>query len=221
MDEIKDEINWENYLDNYFDLFKPLIDKEEYLNGLTINYSKNDIYVWCNLDKQKTKIKKLEFGRYVNDNLGSQGSNWIKGVLINNKHSYVTFLQTSFDSEEGKDFEFEFDNVNKKIINRFLNTPCLSGWTEEEYSSGKDKFYKIIVRLDSLKWTIPIKDIGEQDIPMITDKIDIWLRIKFGDAFWNNSTRKIDEIFVTPMNIEENNKPLTKNKTKQTNLRNV
>ena len=66
MGEIKDEINWENFLDNYFDLYRPAVEKKEYQNGLTINYSKNDIYVWCDLDKDKTRINKLDqFGRIV------------------------------------------------------------------------------------------------------------------------------------------------------------
>lgn len=62
MGEIKDEINWENFLDNYFDLFRPLTEKKEYKNGLTIHYKKNGIYVWTDLSVDRLTIKKLEFG---------------------------------------------------------------------------------------------------------------------------------------------------------------
>jgi hypothetical protein len=202
MGEIKDEINWENFLDNCFDLYRPTVDKKEYQNGLTIDYSKNDIYVWCDLDKDKTRIKKLAFGRYINDNSDRPETNWIKGVFINDEHSYTTFLQTSFDSEhfdKSNTYNFDFDNLNKNVVARFLQTPCMTGWTEEEYILGQDTFYKVIVRLDNAQWTVSLMDIGEQDIPMLTDKLDIWLRTKIGDAFWNNTKRKINKIKVTPM----------------------
>ncbi len=202
MGEIKDEINWENFLDNYFDLYQPKVDKQGYKGGLTINYSKNDIYVWCDLDNAKTRIKKLEFGRYATDSSGRQETNWIKGVFINDEHSYTTFLQTSFDSEyfdKSNTYTFAYDNINKDVVMRFLQTPCQTGWTEEEYILGKDTFYKIIVRLNNAKWTISLMDTGVQDIPWLTDKLDIWLRTKIGDAFWNNARRKINKINVTPM----------------------
>jgi hypothetical protein len=93
----------------------------------------------------------------------------------------------------------DFDNLNKNVVARFLQTPCMTGWTEEEYILGQDTFYKVIVRLDNAQWTVSLMDIGEQDIPMLTDKLDIWLRTKIGDAFWNNTKRKINKIKVTPM----------------------
>lgn len=207
MGEIKDEINWEFFLDNYFGLYRPTVEKKEYQKGLTINYSKNDIYVWCDLNKDKTRIKKLEFGRYIIGNSGGQETNWIKGVFINDEHSYITFLQTSFDSEyfdKSQTYHFDFDNLNKNIVTQFLQTPCLTGWTEEEYQLGRDTFYKVVVRLNNVKWTISLMDIGEQDIPMLTDKLNIWLRIKTGDAFWNNSRRKINKIKVSPMSGQTN-----------------
>jgi hypothetical protein len=202
MGEIKDEVNWENFLDNYFDLFRPKVDKKEYQNGLTITYSKNDIYVWCELDKQKARIRKLEFGRYITDNSGQLETNWVKGVFINDEHNYTTFLQTSFDSEyfdKSNTYHFDFDSLNKSVVARFLQTPCLTGWIEEEYFLGQDASYKVIVRINNAKWTISLMDIGEQDIPMLTDKLDIWIRVKIGDAFWNNARRKINKIKVTPL----------------------
>ncbi len=42
-------------------------------------------------------------------------------------------------------------------------------------------------------------NIGEQDMPMITDKFDIWLRVKIADSYFNNSKRKIKEIKIQPL----------------------
>ncbi len=203
MGEIKDEINWENFLDNYFDLFRPLTEKKEYKNGLTIYYKSNSVYVWCDLSIDRLTIKKLEFGRLSIDEEGQEQTNWIKGVFINDEHFYTTFLQTSFDSEyfdKKNNYTIQFDNLNKNVIARFLNTPCLTGWTEKEYQLDNDTYYKVVVTLDCYKWTIKLQNIGEQDIPFLTDIFDIWLRVKIADAFWNNKRRTVKEIIVKPMN---------------------
>ncbi len=199
MGEIKDEINWENFLDNYFDLYRPLVEKQDYQTGSTINYSKNDIYVWCDLDKDKTKIRKLEFGRYLIDNSGGQESNWIKGVFINDEHSYTTFLQTSFLGETGPDYEADFYKDGKSVVLPFLKIPCETGWTEEEYYIDADNYYKVIIRLFNRKWTITILHFAEQDIPMMFDKLARWISVKYYDSFWNISKRKVNKIQVTPM----------------------
>jgi hypothetical protein len=202
MGEIKDEINWENFLDNYFDLYRPLTKKKEYKNGLTIYYKSNSIYVRCDLSIDRLTIKKLEFGRLIIDEKGEEQSNWIKGVFINDKHFYMTFLQTSFDSEyfdKRNNYTIQFDNLNKNVISRFLNAPCLTGWTEKEYQLDNDTYYKVIVTLDNFNWTIKLQNIGEQDIPFLTDFFDIWLRVKIADAFWNSKRRTVKEIIVKPM----------------------
>lgn len=203
MGETKDEINWEYFLDNYFDLFRPLTEKKEYKNGLTICYTKNDIFVCCDLSVDRLTIKKLEFGRLTTDEQGNEQTNWIKGVFINDEHFYTTFLQTSFDSEyfdKRNDYTIKFDIINKNIVSRFLNTPCLTGWTEEEYKLDDEIYYKIIVSLNQNKWTIKIKDIGEQDLPNWFDLFDIWYRVKIADSTKNNLRRTINKIIVTPMN---------------------
>ncbi len=203
MGEIKDEINWENFLDNYFDLFRPSTAKKEYKNGLTICYTKNEVYVWCDLSIDRLTIKKLEFGRLITDNQGNEQTNWIKGVFINDEHLYTTFLQTSFDSEyfdKKNNYTIHFGNLNKNVITRFLNTPCMIGWIEKEYQLDNDTYYKVIVSLHTSKWTNKLKNIEEQDIPFLTDIFDNWFRVKIADAFWNNKRRTIKEIIVKPMN---------------------
>lgn len=203
MVDIKDEINWENFLDNYFDLFRPLTEKKEYKNGLTICYTKNSIYVWCDLSVDRMTIKKLEFGRLSLDQNGNEQTNWIKGVFINDEHFYTTFLQTSFDGEyfdKKNNYTIRFDNLNKNIVTRFLNTPSLTGWTETEYKLDDENYYKAIVVLDSYEWIIKLQNIGEQDIPFLIDSFEIWFRIKTADAFWNNKRRTVTKIIVKPMN---------------------
>lgn len=204
MGEIKDEINWENFLDNYFDQYQPFTEKKEYKNGLTIYYKSNGIYVWCDLSLDRLTIKKLEFGRLTIDEKGEEQTNWIKGVFINDEHFHTTFLQTSFDSEyfdKKNNYSIQFENLNKNVISRFLNTPCLTGWTEKEYFLGNDTYYKVIVALGNFNWTIKLQNIEEQDIPFLTDTFDIWLRVKVADAFWNDRKRTVKEIIVKPMKV--------------------
>jgi len=198
MEEIKDEINWEIFLDNYFASFNPTITKNEYKQGLSLNYESNDIYVYCDLDLNREKLKKLEFGRMVMDIRNQKESNWIKGVFKNDEPNHLIFLQTSWFSEDGLQYEAEFNNQNEKTISDFLNTPCYIGWTEKEYWI-KDSSYKIIAETNGIQNSITLMDIGEQDIPMLPDKFDQWLRVKVYDAFWNNKRRTVKNIIVKPM----------------------
>lgn len=76
----------------------------------------------------------------------------------------------------------------------------MTGWTEKEYKLDNDTYYKVVVTLNNYNWTIKLQNIGEQDIPFLTDIFDIWFRVKIADAFWNNKRRTINEINVKPMN---------------------
>jgi hypothetical protein len=202
MSNPKAEINWENFLDNFFNFYNPRVKKKEYEKGLTITYKKNGVYVWCDLDKTKLKIIKLEFGRLVNESEQNENISLIEGIFSNDEKGSTEFVQTSLYDEERPEFEFDSDGLNKNLVYRFLQTPCENGWIEEEYLLNEDKFYKAIVYLQNLKWTIVIKDIGEQDIPMFPDKFDQWLRVKIADAFWNKHRRHVKRINVVPMSGE-------------------
>lgn len=200
MGEIKEEINWEIFLDNYFSSSNATTTKNVHKQGLSLNYESNDIYVYCDLDLNRKRLKKLEFGRMVLDIRNQKESNWIKGVFKNDEPNHLIFLQTSWLGEDGLKYEAEFNESNKKIISDFLNTPCYIGWTEKEYSI-KDRSYKIIVEANGIPNSITLMDIGEQDIPMLPDKFDQWLRVKVYDASWNNKRRIVKNIIVKPMNI--------------------
>jgi hypothetical protein len=192
------EINWENFLIDYFSQFRPIISKKEDKRGLTINFDLGHIYIWCDLEVSKQKIKKLEFGRLIVLNNSEKEPNWIKGVFKNNSKRNIEFLQTSFYNEEGESYEINLSEESKKSVAEFLQIPSKIGWTEEEYLIEPDINYKVLVQLDHLHWSVILKDIGEQDLPMLGDSIGQWLRVKFADAFWNNSKRVINRVVISP-----------------------
>ncbi len=198
MEEIITEINWENFLDNYFKLFTVKKVKHESSSGITLKYEMNDIYVNCLINNNKDKILKLEFGQMVEDTRTQKTENWIKGVFKNDEPNNLTFLQTSWFGEDGESYEIKFTNFNKILISKFLQIPCYEGWREEEFYF-KEFCYKIKVFTNKIQNQITLLDIGEQDIPMLTDKFDQWLRVKIYDAFWNNKKRTIKKNLVKPM----------------------
>jgi hypothetical protein len=205
MNHPKAETDWENFLNNFFNFYNPRVEKKEYEKGVNITYKKNGVYVSCELDKTKTKIIKLEFGRLLNEGEQNEETNWIEGIFSNDEKGTTEFVQTSFYGEKRPEFKFDIDGLNKNLVYHFLLSPCENGWIEEEYFLDEDKFYKVIVYLQNVKWTIVIKDIGEQDIPMLPDKFDQWIRVKIADASWNKHRRHVKRINVTPMSGEKKN----------------
>jgi len=199
MGEIEQEKNWELFFDSYFNPFNPKVSKDEDEYCLTFNYEADDIYVYCELNSNRKKLNKLEFGRMVLDNRNKKESNWIKGVFKNDQPNNLNFLQTSWLGEDGVKYEAEFNEHNQKIISILLKTPCYLGWTEEEYWI-KNSCYKILANGGGIQNSVTLMDIGEQDIPMLTDKFDQWFRLKIYDAFWNDKKRTIKKTVVQPMN---------------------
>lgn len=199
----KNEINWETFLENYFSSFETTVLKKPYGSGLTLNFNIGEIYIWFNLDSLKLKIKKIEFGRTIALNDSVKEPNWIKAIFNHNSLRNIEFSQTSWFGDEGKQYEIEFGDEGKLLVKEFLNIPFETGWTEEEYALDPDINYKVLVLLDDLKWSITLKDIGEQDLPMIGDGLNQWLRVKSADAFWNNKNRIINRIIIKPITNPE------------------
>jgi hypothetical protein len=192
MKKIKDEINWENFLDNFFNLYNVTVEKKAYFGGLTVNYKNDEIYVRCELENDRQKIKKLEFGRL--------NEGWIKGVFVNDERPHVTFLQESYDGENGEKYIIDYSTGNKDIICKFLQIPCELGWTETEFKLDEAKYYKVIVTLENYRtWEISLMDFAQQDLPLLGDKLDVWANVKLGDAFWNKSRRHSIEKKVLPL----------------------
>lgn len=192
MRELKDETNWEDFLDNFFNFYYVTVEKKEYFGGVTMQYTSDNIFVRCELNSERLRIKKLEFGRL--------NKGWIKGTFINDERAYLTFLQESLDGENGDEYTIDYSSDNKGIVYNFLQIPCEQGWTESEFKLDKDKYYKVIVDLgNKLSWEISLMDSAKQDLPLFGDKLDVWMNVRLGDAFWNNSRRNKTELKVLPM----------------------
>ena len=192
MRETKDEINWENFLDDFFNAYGVTVEKREYSGGLTIHFKNDEVYVHCELVNDRQRIKKLEFGRL--------NEGWIKGVFINDKRPHVTFLQESYDGEDGEKYTIDYSIDNKEIVHNFLQFPCGLGWTETEFKLDEANYYKVVVTLDNnWTWEISLRDFAQQDMPLFGDKLDVWANVKLGDAFWNKSRRRSTAIKVLPI----------------------
>lgn len=192
-------MNWEFFLDNYFEVFKPSVKKYEYVKEISLNYEFNGIYIHCSLETNRVILKKLEFGRLVKEYNNENVPNWIKGVYKSDEQSDLKFLQTSWFGEGGKSYKADFNEENKTTITNFLRIPCYSGWIEKEFWIKED-CYKIIAETGNVQNSITLLDIGEQDIPYLFDKVNQWLRVRVYDAFWNKKRREVKKIVVKPMN---------------------
>jgi len=198
--------NWETFFIN--ELFKlgATIGLDSYSDNYYLNAWHNNMYISCDFDQSKMLLKKVEFGRYLPEKPEYKGkeSSWTKGVFTKSDNFNVRFLQTSWDGENGEDFQFTFTSDNKQKIKNALRVPLEFGWTEEDFRISTDGFYKtrasININGKTQSWTYTLLDIGEQDIPMITDKLDQWLRTSWGDSFFNNKRRHIDKTEIKPMN---------------------
>ena len=119
MPETKNTSNWEQFSDTYFAAAEPKTTKKEYNQGLSITYESGDIYVACNLDLTRTKLKKLEFGRMVMSLSNEIEWNWVKGVFKKNEPNQLKFLQPSWFGEDGIQYEAGFNGPTKEIILEF------------------------------------------------------------------------------------------------------
>ena len=119
--------------------------------------------MYINLDLNKNRLKKLEFGRMVRSIRNQMESNWIKGVFKNDEQNHLIFIQTSWLGEYGIQYEIDFNERNKQIISDFLNIPCYIGWKEEEFWI-KGSCYKIIAEANGIQNSVTLMNIGEQDI---------------------------------------------------------
>jgi len=140
----------------------------------------------------------LEKAEYVR-----KSSSWTKGIFTTSNDYFVEFLQTSWDGEQKEKYTLPYSKDSIEKFLKFLQILFTKGWTEIDYRLGKNGFYKssgiIETENGNKEWTFTLLDIGEQDIPFITDKIDQWIRIFWGDLFINNLRRHIDKTKVLPI----------------------
>jgi hypothetical protein len=181
-----------------------IFESEEYV---TITPQFEHYHFWITLSKDRKILNKLEFGRWLpkeNSEFKRKSTSWTKGVFVNNKANFVQFMQTSWGCENSDKYQAEFKENNVKLVSKFLSIPFYSGWTEFDFRIGKDNFYKAsakaIVEELTFENTFTLLHFIEQDIPMLFDKFDQWIRVKWYDSFINNNKRKVDETKVEPIN---------------------
>lgn len=202
--------NWETFLVNHFHTAGISdLSIKDHRNGYIISTNLAGHYIWCDLNKKRDVLNKLEFGRYLQ--LGEPGehgnrsktTSWTKGVYINNPKCLVRFMQTSWDGEKARRYKAVFNSRNQRSVAAFLSIPIAVGWTEIDYRLDAEKYYKATgqVTLDGSQYknTFALKATGEQDIPLMFDRIDQYFRTRRFDRPINDSRRHIEKTEVKPI----------------------
>lgn len=135
--------NWIGYIDAKFSEYDYL-NSHENKDGFYPNrfYKINGTYVSFEFDGIE-KIKKVECGHYFIENDFEYISD-VKAVLDKTQKNRLAFLQVSYDGENGEQFELDYNEENKNILDLFLKLPIETGWTENFYKY-KGQAYKVII----------------------------------------------------------------------------
>ena len=207
--QISKEENWEGFFSTYFiENNIETFSISEYVEGFTISTSLENYHIWADISKDKLKLRKLEFGRFLplkkQDNK-RKSTSWTKGVFVNEQNNIIRFMQSSWDGEEGNKFEAKYAEQDRLKVLKFLTIPFNIGWTEIDFRLGKETFYKSSGQTKINEQTFENKftllDMGEQDIPFFgVDKLNQWLRTKWADSFINSFRRHIDKTEIEPIN---------------------
>ena len=203
--------NWGTFLLDYFISQKARVRISTW-DDTRISLSENEIYVECLISKDKKTLKKLEFGRYLpieKQEYIRKSTSWTKGLFVNDNDLNVKFLQTSWDGEEGEQYCIIHNKQNEKTILSVLQLPFEIGWIEEDTKVGEENYYKakgsIAIKGRQKEWSYNLLDIGQQDIPMLTDFPLRWIFRFYYDGFWFNAKRRVDKTIVLPINHKEKN----------------
>jgi len=180
--------NWIEYIDLKFSEYEK-INSHENKNGFYPSrvYKINGTYIEFEFNGI-TKLKKIECGKYWTIDNVEYISN-VKAVFEQSKNNFIMFLQTSFDGENGTEYELNFTSENIKKIDQFLKLPIESGWIEKLYKY-KNGAYKIEIQNLSNDFEINnceiiLLDIAEQDLPFVGDKLSRKINTFFIDKFAN------------------------------------
>jgi hypothetical protein len=200
--------NWIEYIDLKFSEFEQF-NSHENKNGFYPSriYKIDGTYIEFEFEGI-TKLKKVECGKYWIINSAEYISN-VKAVFEESKENFVTFLQTSFDGENGTEYELNFTVENIKKVDYFLKLPIESGWIEKLYKH-KNEAYKIEIdnlseEFKSIKCEIILLDIAEQDLPFFGDKLSRKIDAFFIDKFVNKEKIEIEITEVKPIKIKKTN----------------
>jgi hypothetical protein len=207
--QISKEDNWEGFFTNYFIANNvETFSISKYVDGFTISTSLENYHIWADISKDKLKLKKLEFGRFLplqNPINKRKSTSWTKGVFVNGQDKFIKFMQSSWDGEDGNEFEINYSEHDKLKVVNFLDIPFNIGWTEIDFRLGKETFYKSSgqtkINGQVFENIFTLLDMGEQDIPFFgVDKLNQWIRTKWADSFINNFRRHIDKTEIEPIN---------------------
>jgi hypothetical protein len=205
--EIPNEENWLGFIvQKLLAQNIPAFRITEYVEGFAVSTFLENYYLCFDISSDKLTLKKAEFGRLLpleKAEYVRKSSSWTKGIFTNSNEYFIEFLQTSWDGEQNEKYTFPFSKDNTESFSKFLQIPFTKGWTELDYRLGRNGYYKaagvIKTETGNKEWTFTLLDIGEQDIPFITDKIDQWIRTFWGDLFVNNLRRQIDKTEILPI----------------------
>lgn len=200
--------NWLEYIENEltgidFDHIETK-QTEHYLYKF---YRLNGTYLAVDLVDDLRKIQKIEIGKYwlTNSNVWGYEVSSAKAVFDKTKKHFINFLQVSFDSEYGEQYELEFSRYNQKLLSQFLKIPFYKGWTEAYYKYKEDN-YKIRIELrinnERLNFEMILLHFAELDLPMPGDKTEKRIRAWWADLKINDSKRNIEKEIINP--IKEN-----------------
>lgn len=196
--------NWETYITNILSTVNATIKIHETKSSTFLFAWKNKIYISLELDRLKQKIRQLKFGCFIQTDdclMNNEIASWNIGVFSNNKNTPLQFIQSSYYNDNITLISLEYTETNKLAISDVLKIPIEVGWKEENFKIGEDGFYKARVTVNDINqnWTYALKSFYEQDIPLITDYFEQWIRVIWGDCFINNDKRKIEINIVKPM----------------------
>ena len=194
--------NWIEYIDLKFSEYEQFNIHENNNNFYPSRTFKIDgTYVEFKFDGIN-KLEKIECGKYWIIDSVEYISN-VKAVFEITKNKFVTFLQTSFDGENGIEFELYFSTENIKKLDEFLKLPIEKGWAEKlhKYKNGA---YKIIIEsltddFESINCEIILLDIAEQDLPFPGDKLSRKINAFFIDKFLRKENIEVEIAEVKPI----------------------
>lgn len=197
----------ENWLDYFQNLFSPIDLDDTEIKVTThytfISFKKAGTYFNILLNSNKSKITKLEAGKYwkTTSNVFGYEYSSVKAVFNKNKNYHLDFLQTSFYGENGSKFELFFSIENFIILSEYLDVIMKVGW-KEEYVKYKDDYYKINIELhinsSKLNYQVILMHFAEQDMPFPGDKIEKQVRAWWADLKRNRVHRTYETTYVLP-----------------------
>ena len=200
--------NWIEYIDLKFSEYEK-INSHENKNGFYPSrvYKINGTYIEFEFNGI-TKLKKIECGKYWTIDNAEYISN-AKAVFEQSKNNFIMFLQTSFDGENGTEYELNFTSENIKKLDQFLKLPIESGWIEKLYKY-KNGAYKIEIENLSNDFEINnceiiLLDIAEQDLPFVGDKLSRKINTFFIDKFAKKENIKVEITEVKPIENKKTN----------------